>query len=450
MHWARFRVGARRVTSQPRSSQNFVIARLGPASEPASTTFLRLTPLPPITWARKFTIQTFDCDPSPLQSLQLSFTIPKTFKHKSMSENQGASYAIFNTDSDTPPDLYGVLGLASSKASEAEIRTAYRRQALKFHPDKLAASLTSAQQIESRHKFDQVGLAYKILSDQKLRERYDQTGRIDENPFFDGLDDEASWTAYFKDLWSGEVNSQTIEEFTQKYRGSDEERNDLHDNYLQFNGSLPDILSHTMCATDDCEPRLIQRIDESIKAGTLPSMPNWDKTKKDQKARESRQKRAKKEAKEADELAKQLGVHDKLFNARSSSAQMGANGEPAHEASEEALKALIQSNAKQKHESLIAKLEAKALAENKKPSKNQKSTKVSKKQTKASERKDPSQNNEPEGTRELQPSEKEFYKQKAKLEARGKKYNLIQNQNESSSSAIPVKEGSSRAKRRKT
>ena len=34
-------------------------------------------------------------------------------------------------------DLYGVLGLESETASEADVGRAYKKAALKFHPDKL-------------------------------------------------------------------------------------------------------------------------------------------------------------------------------------------------------------------------------------------------------------------------------------------------------------------------
>jgi DnaJ family protein C protein 9 len=131
------------------------------------------------------------------------------------------SQTIFNIgdSEDDSVDLYKILQLSSREATEAEIRTAYRKQALKYHPDKISASKSEEEKLQARQKFDQVGLAYKILSDPKSRERYDKTGKTDENAFLDGLDDEASWSAYFKDLWSGEVNAQTIEEFAKKYRG---------------------------------------------------------------------------------------------------------------------------------------------------------------------------------------------------------------------------------------
>lgn len=65
-------------------------------------------------------------------------------------------------------DYYETLGI-SKGASEAEIKTAYRRQALKWHPDRNKTT-------EASGKFKDVTKAYEVLSDPKKREMYDQYG----------------------------------------------------------------------------------------------------------------------------------------------------------------------------------------------------------------------------------------------------------------------------------
>jgi len=65
-------------------------------------------------------------------------------------------------------DYYETLGI-SKGASEQEIKTAYRRQALKWHPDRNKTS-------EASSKFKEVTKAYEVLSDSKKREMYDQYG----------------------------------------------------------------------------------------------------------------------------------------------------------------------------------------------------------------------------------------------------------------------------------
>lgn len=98
------------------------------------------------------------------------------------------------------------------------------RLALKYHPDKQRAasssSSSSAQQQaqDVSAKFQQIGFAYAVLSSESRRKRYDATGRTDESMFGDG--EEMDWNAYFRELWTGEVNADTLESFRKKYRGA--------------------------------------------------------------------------------------------------------------------------------------------------------------------------------------------------------------------------------------
>lgn len=66
-------------------------------------------------------------------------------------------------------DIYGELGIAQD-ASDREIVTAYRKQALKFHPDKNPLE-------EAKQKFQLLTTIYAVLSDKTLREQYEQLRR---------------------------------------------------------------------------------------------------------------------------------------------------------------------------------------------------------------------------------------------------------------------------------
>ncbi len=66
-------------------------------------------------------------------------------------------------------DYYEVLGL-SKGASADEIKKAYRKQALKFHPDR------NPGDSEAEENFKEAAEAYEVLSDQSKRQRYDQFG----------------------------------------------------------------------------------------------------------------------------------------------------------------------------------------------------------------------------------------------------------------------------------
>lgn len=66
-------------------------------------------------------------------------------------------------------DYYTVLGVAKA-ASQDEIKRAYRKKALEFHPDRNAGD-SSAEE-----KFKEAAEAYDALSDEQKRARYDQFG----------------------------------------------------------------------------------------------------------------------------------------------------------------------------------------------------------------------------------------------------------------------------------
>lgn len=67
-------------------------------------------------------------------------------------------------------DYYEILGV-SKNASAEEIKKAYRKLALKYHPDRAGK--------ESAEKFKEINEAYQVLSDPKKRSQYDQFGRTD-------------------------------------------------------------------------------------------------------------------------------------------------------------------------------------------------------------------------------------------------------------------------------
>ncbi len=66
-------------------------------------------------------------------------------------------------------DYYEVLGV-SKNASDDEIKKAYRKLAVKYHPDKNPGNK------EAEEKFKEISEAHEVLSDKQKRARYDQFG----------------------------------------------------------------------------------------------------------------------------------------------------------------------------------------------------------------------------------------------------------------------------------
>jgi molecular chaperone DnaJ len=71
-------------------------------------------------------------------------------------------------------DYYEVLGV-SKNATDSELKSAYRKLAIKWHPDKWS-NKSETEKKEAEDKFKEISQAYNILSDKDKRNQYDQFG----------------------------------------------------------------------------------------------------------------------------------------------------------------------------------------------------------------------------------------------------------------------------------
>lgn len=96
-------------------------------------------------------------------------------------------------------NLYEILEVDKS-ASLDDIKSSYRRLAKIHHPDK--------NQDGNDDMFKKINQAYKILSDEKCRQKYDRTGQINDQP-------QSNFSSNFSDLFSSMFNP-----FQQKAKSS--------------------------------------------------------------------------------------------------------------------------------------------------------------------------------------------------------------------------------------
>ncbi|KAH6647975.1 hypothetical protein BKA67DRAFT_579109 [Truncatella angustata] len=172
--------------------------------------------------------------------------------------------------------------------------------------DKVSGS--DAEKEAAKEKFQQVALAYAVLSDSARRKRYDATGDTSET--LRGSD--FSWTDFYAEQFRDAVSEDAIKKFADQYKNSDEEKDDILVAYEKHKGNMDRIYEEVMLSNvleDDERFRGI--IDEAVASKDVKAFKAY--TNESKKSKDARIKAAKGEAAEAEEYAKELGVHDKLF-----------------------------------------------------------------------------------------------------------------------------------------
>ena len=99
-------------------------------------------------------------------------------------------------------DYYDILGVNKS-ASKDEIKKAYRKLALKYHPDKTKGDKSSEE------KFKEASEAYHVLSDEKRKTNYDQFGHAafesGGGQGFGNFDFGGSFSDIFEDFFGDDI-----------------------------------------------------------------------------------------------------------------------------------------------------------------------------------------------------------------------------------------------------
>ena len=116
-------------------------------------------------------------------------------------------------------DYYEVLGVKKD-ASEADIKKAFRKLAMQYHPDKNPGDK------KAEERFKEVNEAYGILSDPQTKERYDRFGHAGIDPSaFSGGGFNVNFEDLFGDLFGGMFGGGTRSRRTGPRKGSDIQKN---------------------------------------------------------------------------------------------------------------------------------------------------------------------------------------------------------------------------------
>ncbi|KAG5465768.1 hypothetical protein CUR178_00481 [Leishmania enriettii] len=162
--------------------------------------------------------------------------------------------------------LYTTLGVCRNSSIE-EVSRAYRRLALKYHPDRNPDGV---------EEFKRISNAYAVLSDPERRAVYDRTGFVsDSTEASHSIPDEAA-----RQQRSAELADQVRDFFT-TYAGSAEERADVMRGYAKCHGDFKKMVQQHLLFDNGVEGevlRLHRLVMKLIAKGTLSSTPAWEST----------------------------------------------------------------------------------------------------------------------------------------------------------------------------
>lgn len=172
--------------------------------------------------------------------------------------------------------LYTALDCTKS-SSQSELRSAYRKAALRFHPDRANAA-KSKNDINSNYgdttlKFQAVSAAYQVLMDEKQRAVYNATGRIMEEYNDDSAssdnDNEGNhqqaprrkrarnqkqqqWEDFFHSIFNEIISTGSQHESRAlSYSGSVQEHTDVLKYYTMCKGNMQKVLDCIVHATQE-------------------------------------------------------------------------------------------------------------------------------------------------------------------------------------------------------
>lgn len=140
-------------------------------------------------------------------------------------------------------NLYEDVLKVKKDCNLSELRKAYYKQALQFHPDKNESE-------SAKLKFQAISWTYSLLKNAAKRADYDQHGSFPSEDDDDAAEEGGGqWKDYFDTIF-GKVSTSKINEFALKYKMSKEEESDVLSNYEKFRGDLRKMLEYIMLSDE--------------------------------------------------------------------------------------------------------------------------------------------------------------------------------------------------------
>ena len=146
-----------------------------------------------------------------------------------------------------------------------------------MHPDK------NPNDPKAADNFLHLNNAYKILMDQEKRALYDETGEYEDNERAP-IDLDVTYN-YYRLIYP-RIKVEDIDNFSEKYRNSKEEENDLIEFYNTNKGNISDILECIPLSTNNDVDRFINIYDRLINQGILKKYKKYEKSKNNIKRKE--------------------------------------------------------------------------------------------------------------------------------------------------------------------
>jgi len=252
--------------------------------------------------------------PNAFQGFNTQHTTNLKTKHQTMT----ALHDLFTGAFGDNFNLYTTVLECNQNATSAQIKKAYHKRALKFHPDKQSSNNSSDELALSTKRFQAISAAYEILKDEDKRRVYDKTGELDDEGMLSSNDENAfeSWMEVFRAMFQ-KVTTEDIDAFESKYKGSAEEAGDVLKYYKVCRGDLNMMLSCVMLSEESDTARWAKDIIEpAILRGEVKRYNQYDYNMKKMSKKEKmdyRSAKRRKEEKEAGDLfaairAKQAGA----------------------------------------------------------------------------------------------------------------------------------------------